>query len=83
MLALIPDGGSLVNLIERSKIPIGTPVDGYADNNNLKLMWDPVSPENESRIFSSYTNHLGIRWIFCKKIQWPYLFPSSILLLAT
>ncbi len=53
MLALMPDGGSFVNLIERSNIPIGTPVDGSADNNNLKLIWDPVSPENESRIFSS------------------------------
>jgi hypothetical protein len=31
MLALIPDGGSLVSLIDLSKIPIGTPVEGSAD----------------------------------------------------
>lgn len=28
MFALIPDGGSFVSLIDLSKIPIGTPVDG-------------------------------------------------------
>lgn len=38
MLALIPDGGSLVSLIERSRIPIGTPVDGSADRSRRKLM---------------------------------------------
>jgi hypothetical protein len=38
ILALIPDGGSLVNLIDLSKIPIGIPLDGSADNNNLKFM---------------------------------------------
>jgi hypothetical protein len=53
ILALIPDGGSFVNLIDLSKIPIGIPVDGYADNNNLKLICEPVSPENESKIFSN------------------------------
>lgn len=46
-------------------------------------MCEPVSPEKESRIFSSSTNHLGMRWMFCKKIQWPSLLPYSILLLAT
>ena len=52
MLALIPEGGSLVSLMDLSKIPIGTPVEGYDDKSNLKLMWDPpVSPENESNIF--------------------------------
>lgn len=54
MLALIPEGGSLVNLIERSKIPIGTPDDGSAESSRRKLMCDPpVSPEKESNIFSS------------------------------
>ena len=38
MLALIPEGGSLVNLIDLSKIPIGIPVDGSDDKSNLKLM---------------------------------------------
>ena len=38
IFAFIPDGGSLVSLIDLSKIPIGTPVDGYEDNNNLKFM---------------------------------------------
>lgn len=51
MFALIPDGGSFVNLIDLSKIPIGIPVEGSADNNNLKLICEPVSPENESKIF--------------------------------
>ena len=70
MLAFIPEGGSLVNLIDLSKIPIGTPVDGYEDSNNLKFIWDPpVSPEKASRIFSSSPNHLGIKWIFCNMIQ--------------
>lgn len=53
MLALRPAGGSLVNLIDLSKIPIGTPVDGSADRKSLKLMWEPVSPEKESKIFSN------------------------------
>lgn len=53
MFALIPDGGSLVSLIDLSKIPIGIPVEGSAESNNLKLICEPVSPENESRIFSS------------------------------
>lgn len=52
MFALSPAGGSFVSLIDLSKIPIGTPVEGSADNNNLKLAWDPpVSPVNESKIF--------------------------------
>lgn len=38
MLALIPEGGSLVNLIDRSKIPIGISVDGSDDKSNLKLI---------------------------------------------
>lgn len=38
MFALIPDGGSLVSLIDLSKIPIGIPVEGSADSNSLKLM---------------------------------------------
>lgn len=38
MLALSPAGGSLVSLIERSRRPIGTPVEGSADKNNLKLI---------------------------------------------
>ena len=37
--------------MDLSNIPIGTPVDGSADKSNLKLIWEPVSPENESRIF--------------------------------
>lgn len=53
IFALIPDGGSLVSLIDLSKIPIGIPVEGSAESNNLKLICEPVSPENESRIFSS------------------------------
>lgn len=62
MLALIPDGGSLVSLIDRSNIPMGISVEGSADSSNLKLMCDPpVSPENESKIFSSSRSHLGIR----------------------
>lgn len=65
MLALIPDGGSLVSLMDLSKIPMGTPVEGYADSKSLKLMWDPpVSPENESNIFSSYSSQRGIKWMF-------------------
>lgn len=84
MLALIPDGGSLVSLIDLSRIPMGISADGSEERSNLKLMCDPpVYPENESRIFSNYPSHLGIRWIFCNMIQCPYLFPSSILLLAT
>ena len=52
MLALIPEGGSLVSLIDRSNMPIGTPVEGSAESRRRKLMWDPpVSPEKESRIF--------------------------------
>jgi hypothetical protein len=51
MFALIPEGGSFVSLIDRSKIPIGIPSEGSADNSNLKLTFDPPSPENESRIF--------------------------------
>lgn len=83
MFALIPDGGSFVSLIDLSKIPIGIYVEGSADNNNLKLICEPVSPENESNIFYSSTSHLGIKWIFCNIIQWPYLLPYYILLLAT
>lgn len=37
MLAFNPVGGSFVNLIDLSKIPIGIPVDGSADKNNLKF----------------------------------------------
>jgi hypothetical protein len=51
MFALSPAGGSLVNLMERSNKPIGTPREGSADKNNLKLTCEPVSPEKESRIF--------------------------------
>jgi hypothetical protein len=61
MLALIPEGGSFVSLIDLSKIPIGIPVEGSADKSNLKLMCEPVSPEKESKIFSNSTSHLGIK----------------------
>ena len=37
MLAFNPVGGSFVNLIDLSKIPIGIPVEGSADKNNLKF----------------------------------------------
>jgi len=77
MLALIPEGGSLVSLIDLSKIPIGIPVEGSADKSNLKLMCDPpVSPEKESRIFYSSMSQRGIRWMFCNMTQCPSLFPS-------
>ena len=61
ILAFIPDGGSFVSLIDLSKIPIGIPVEGSADNNNLKLICEPVSPEKESKIFYNSTSHLGIK----------------------
>ena len=52
MFALIPEGGSLVSLIDLSKIPIGTPVEGYAERRSLKFICDPpVYPEKASRIF--------------------------------
>lgn len=51
IFALRPAGGSFVNFIERSNKPIGTPCEGSADKNSLKLTCEPVSPENESRIF--------------------------------
>lgn len=38
MFALIPEGGSLVSLIDLSKIPIGTPFEGYAERRSLKFM---------------------------------------------
>jgi hypothetical protein len=54
MLAFIPDGGSLVNLIDLSRIPMGTPYEGSDERRSLKLICDPpVSPEKESRIFYS------------------------------
>ena len=53
MLAFNPDGGSFVSLIDLSRRPIGTPSEGSADKNNLKLICEPVSPEKESNIFSS------------------------------
>lgn len=37
MFALKPVGGSFVNLMDLSKIPIGTPVEGSALRNNLNL----------------------------------------------
>ena len=51
MFAFNPAGGSFVNLIDRSRRPIGTPLDGSADKKSLKLIWEPVSPEKESKIF--------------------------------
>lgn len=65
MLAFNPVGGSFVSLIDLSRIPIGTPREGSADRKSLKLGLPPeVSPENESRIFSSSRSQVGIRWIF-------------------
>jgi len=62
MLAFIPEGGSFVSLIDLSKIPIGIPSEGYEERSSLKLICEPpVSPENESRIFSSSGSHLGIK----------------------
>lgn len=62
MLALKPAGGSFVNLIDLSNKPIGIPLDGSADKNNLNLgLPPPYSPVNESKIFSNSNNHLGIR----------------------
>lgn len=62
ILALKPAGGSFVNLIDLSNKPIGIPVDGSADKNNLNLgLPPPYSPVNESNIFSNSNNHLGIR----------------------
>ena len=38
MFAFSPEGGSFVNFIDRSRRPIGTPSEGSADKNNLKLI---------------------------------------------
>ena len=61
MLAFSPAGGSFVSLMDLSKRPIGTPSEGSADKKSLKLMCEPVSPEKESRIFSSSSSHVGIK----------------------
>ena len=41
MLAFMPEGGSLVSLIDRSRMPMGISVEGSAESSNLKLMCDP------------------------------------------
>jgi len=62
MLALRPEGGSFVSLIDLSRIPIGTPLDGSAERNNLNYAFPPpASPPNPSRIFSNSSNQLGIK----------------------
>jgi hypothetical protein len=65
MFARRPAGGSFVNLIDLSRIPIGIPSDGSADKNNLNFgLPPPASPVKLSRIFSSSNNHVGIKWMF-------------------
>jgi hypothetical protein len=61
IFAFKPDGGSFVSLIDRSNKPIGTPFEGSADKNSLKLMCEPVSPEKESRIFYNSISQVGIK----------------------
>lgn len=62
IFAFIPEGGSFVNLMDLSNIPMGTPVEGSADSKRRKLMCDPpVSPEKESKIFYNSSSHLGMR----------------------
>jgi len=41
MFAFNPVAGSLVNLIDLSKIPIGTSIDGSADKKSLNLSLPP------------------------------------------
>jgi hypothetical protein len=65
ILALSPVGGSLVSLMDLSRIPMGTPLEGSDERKSLKLGFPPEdSPEKESRIFSSSISQVGIRWIF-------------------
>ena len=62
ILAFNPAGGSLVNLIDLSKIPIGTFLEGSADKNNLNYEFPtPASEAIASIIFSNSTNQLGIK----------------------
>jgi len=83
MFALKPAGGSLVNLMDLSKSPMGIPLEGSADKNSLNLGFPPpYSPVKESKIFSNSRSHLGIKWIFYNITQCPSLLPSSIRLLA-
>ena len=82
MLAFNPAGGSFVSLIDLSKIPIGTLLEGSADKksllyfimNKLIIYLNPgfppaVSAAWSSSIFSSSFNHEGIRWIFYNMTQ--------------
>lgn len=62
IFALKPAGGSLVNLMDLSKRPMGIPPEGSADKNSLNLGFPPpYSPVKESKIFSNSRSHLGIK----------------------
>lgn len=68
-LACIPDGGSLVILMDAWRIPCGMICDsgvpaGSALMYNLYASWLPV--EYSSTFFSSLANHFATRWTFCE-----------------
>lgn len=53
----------MVNLIDRSRRPIGIEVAGSDDTNSLKLGFDP-SIAKPSSFFSRSIKNFGMRWIF-------------------
>ena len=62
IFALNPVGGSFVNLMDLSRIPIGIAVDGFADKRSLKFGDpDPVLAWKNSNYFSSAPKNVGIK----------------------
>jgi hypothetical protein len=66
MFALRPLGGSLLSLIDLSRMPMGISLLDLAERSNLKFgLPPPIFCEILSNYFSRLLRNFGIRWIFC------------------
>mmetsp|Transcript_9865 Transcript_9865/g.19711 ORF Transcript_9865/g.19711 Transcript_9865/m.19711 type:complete len:318 (+) Transcript_9865:1372-2325(+) len=75
-----PSGGSLVSLMHTCRILMGSAA-GSAERKRRKLS---CATERSSHRFSSHEPvHLGVRWMFCKKPQPPFLYAVSTIFSAT
>merc|ERR1719399_2230475 len=70
MFAFKPEGGSLVSLMDLSRMPIGMEFEGSLLMKTRKFSWEPDEAYSSSN-FSTFFNHRGIKWTLFRMTQCP------------